>query len=124
MDAERIIVWILLIAIAVRIFFMGRETSYYTARRVGLGISLVDLDEFKAFPDDMKKYYRETILPGTVKKMGDKATTMWADPASKAELIKMIAKAGSGIDTVPATLPATQTTATNPPAAAATPVAR
>lgn len=71
---ERIIVWILLLIILIKVFIMDLKTSYYTA---STPLSIMDLAEFKGIPDDVKQFYQTQIVNTLLPAVSTVATRTW-----------------------------------------------
>ena len=73
-DWERIVLWIVVLLMALKIF-MGSQMSFYTAPTP---IGIMDLAEFRGLPDEIKQMYQDIILNKimpAVNAMGSKAWT-------------------------------------------------
>jgi hypothetical protein len=71
-DYERIILWILVIVMFIKLFVM-REM--YTASSP---LSIMDLAEFRGLPDDLKQVWQTNIVNTIMSAFGIKFTQAWA----------------------------------------------
>ena len=109
---ERIAIWVLLIMITIRVFFMNRQMSFYTANSP---VSLMDLKEFDAVSPDIKQVYQDNIVTKLAPAIGRKLTGIWNDAANanaKASLMTgdksipvAITKVVANIAAIPTKLP-------------------
>ncbi len=84
---ERIAIWVLIVMITIRVFFMNRQMSFYTANNP---VSMMDLKEFDSVSPEIKQIYQDNIIAKLAPAIGAKITGIWNDPANaskKAEVM-------------------------------------
>jgi hypothetical protein len=109
---ERIAIWVLLIMITIRVFFMNRQMSFYTANSP---VSLMDLKEFDAVAPEIKQMYQDNIVTKLAPAIGRKLTGIWNDAANAKVKTSLttgsngiptaITKVVANIDAIPTKLP-------------------
>lgn len=71
MDYERIILWVLVIIMFIRMFVIREK---YTASTPP---SIMDLAEFRGVPDDIKQVWSDTVVTRIMPAIGTKITQAW-----------------------------------------------
>ena len=94
-DYERIALWILVIVMFIKLFVI-REL--YTASSP---LSIMDLAEFRALPDDVKQIWQTNIVNTIMSAFGTKFTQAWASvsAADKQSFTTQVAAAATQLAT-------------------------
>ena len=94
-DYERIALWILVIVMFIKLFVM-REL--YTASSP---LSIMDLAEFRGFPDDLKQIWQTNVVNTIMPAVGAKLTDGWTNfpAADKQTFTEQVAVAATQLAT-------------------------